>query len=99
MKIYFSVALGVAISVVLPLIRAKLPKPPIALRDGAYWEVVSPYVYTGIFSLVAAILVVAAVPDQLASWQTALLAGYMWDSTLQKATTGNVQPTFSEKSG
>lgn len=89
MTIYFSVALGVAISVVLPLLRAVLPTP---LRNGKKWEIAKPYVYTGIFSLIAAVLVVAAVPDQLNSWQTAVLAGYMWDSTLQKATTGNVQP-------
>jgi hypothetical protein len=95
MSIYISVAAGVAISVLLPLIRALLPKPPSALRNGKYWEIAKPYVATGIFSLIAAVLVVALMEGQLDSWQTALLAGYMWDSTLQKATTGNVQPQAS----
>jgi hypothetical protein len=48
-----------------------------------------PYVATGIFSLVVAMLIVAAMGDQLNSWSTALIAGYAWDSTLQKLTTGN----------
>ena len=92
MTIYFAVALGVAISVVLPLIRSVLPKPPSALQGKTYWQIAKPYVYTGIFSLIVAVLVVAAMRDQLDSWQAAVLAGYMWDSTLQKATTGNLQP-------
>jgi hypothetical protein len=91
MLIYFSVALGVAISVVLPLIRALLPKPPEALRGRTFWEIARPYVQTGIFSLLVAVLVFAASGDQLSTWQTALLAGYLWDSTLQKLTTGNVE--------
>jgi len=89
MKIYISVALGVAISVILPLIRALLPKPPSVLNKKPFWEVARPYIATGLFSLITAALVVAAMGTQLDTWQTALLAGYMWDSTLQKATTGN----------
>jgi hypothetical protein len=90
MTIYLSVAGGVAISVFLPLIRALLPKPPAALRGAAKWEVIRPYVVTGIFSLVVAVLVVAAMGSRLDSWSTALFAGYAWDSTIQKCTTGNV---------
>ena len=92
MTVYFAVALGVVISVVLPLIRSVLPKPPSALQGKTHWQIAKPYVFTGIFSLIVAVLVVAAMKEQLDSWQTALLAGYMWDSTLQKATTSNLQP-------
>ena len=99
MKIYFAVAAGVAISVVLPLIRAKLPRPPAVLRGAPLPDIAKPYIYTGVFSLIAAVLVIAAIPEQLDTWQTALLAGYMWDSTLQKATTGNVQPRDPTRPG
>jgi len=86
---YLAVALGIVISVVLPLIRALLPKPPAAMAGKTRWERIRPYVATGIFSLIVAVLVVAIMGDQLDSWATALIAGYTWDSTLQKATTGN----------
>jgi hypothetical protein len=54
------------------------------------WERVRPYVATGLFSLVVALLVAAVVGSQLDTWSKALIAGYLWDSTLQKATTGNI---------
>jgi hypothetical protein len=47
-------------------------------------------VATGLFSLVVALLVVAALGSQLDTWSKALIAGELWDSTLQKATTGNI---------
>jgi len=90
MVIYLSVTGGVVISVMLPLIRALLPKPPKAMGSGTSWDRIRPYVASGIFSLIVALLVVAAMGDALDSWRTALLAGYMWDSTLQKATSGNI---------
>ena len=89
MKIYFSAAAGVAISVILPLIKALLPIPGGRLPAGRTWLQIRPYVATGLFSLIVAVLVVAAMGAQLTSWSTALMAGYMWDSTLQKLTTGN----------
>ena len=95
MKIYAWVAIGVAISVLLPLIRASLPKYTPGAGFAAvglpeWWPVAKPYLATGVFSLVIAVLVVAAMGDLLDSWSTAVIAGYTWDSTLQKATTGNV---------
>ena len=89
MIIYLSVTGGIVISVLLPLIRALLPKPPTALAAGTRWQRIRPYVATGIFSFVVAVLIVAAMGDRLDSWSTALIAGYTWDSTLQKLTTGN----------
>ena len=90
MIIYLSVAGGIVISVLLPLIRALLPKPPIALASETKWKRIRPYVATGFFSLIVAVLIVAVMGDRLNSWSTALIAGYTWDSTLQKLTTGNV---------
>jgi hypothetical protein len=89
MKIYLCVMIGIVISVVLPLIRALLPNPPTALKGNRTWEAFRPYVATGIFSLIVALLIVASMGGQLDSWATALLAGYTWDSTLQKLMTGN----------
>ncbi len=89
MTIYLYVSLGIVISVILPLIRALLPKPPAALLGTSWWDSIRPYVATGAFSLVAALLIVAAMGKLLDSWSTALIAGYTWDSTLQKVMTGN----------
>ena len=89
MTIYFSVAAGVAISVILPLIKALLPVAGTRALGRQVWPRIRPYVATGIFSLLVAVLVVAAMGDKLTSWSAALIAGYTWDSTLQKLTTGN----------
>jgi len=89
MNIYLWVAAGIAISVILPLIRSLLPKQPPALSGTDKWLTIRPYVATGVFSLIVALLIVAAMGDLLNTWATALIAGYTWDSTLQKLTTGN----------
>lgn len=91
MVVYFSVALGILVSVALPLIRAMLPKPPTALAGKSFYERTRPYFVTALFSLVVALIVVAWMGDSLDSWRTAFIAGYTWDSTLQKLTTGNAQ--------
>jgi hypothetical protein len=83
MTIYLWVALGIAISVILPIIRAFLPKPPGQLST-RNWAAFKPYVWLGVFSLVVAILIIAAMGDQLDTWQKAVIAGYAWDSTVQK---------------
>ena len=87
--VYLAAAAGVAISVILPLIRAALPKPPamLATASRSWWEVARPYVATAAFSAIVALLIVASNEDL--TWRTALFAGYAVDSTLQKMTTGN----------
>lgn len=87
MQAYSLTALGIVISVLLPILRASLPKPPAALHGVVspdVWEAARSYIILGIFSLVAAVLVVAALGDTLTDWRAAVLAGYAWDSTLQK---------------
>ena len=90
MIIYLSVAAGVAVSVILPLIRPMLPKP-LNMRNAPtdFWVYAKPYLTTALFSLIVALILVAFLGETLNTWQSAFLAGYTADSTLQKITTGN----------
>ena len=92
MLIYLSVTLGVIISIVLPILRAMLPKPRATVlarkesRTSRLWKITKPYIITGVFSLLVAVVIVALLGDNIDSWQKAFLAGYTADSTLQKLT-------------
>jgi len=82
-NIYIFSALGILISIVIPILRKSIP------RDGkrglgGLWGIIKPYLIIGVFSLLTALLVVAFSGDALEDWKAALLAGYAWDSTLQK---------------
>jgi hypothetical protein len=85
-------ALGVIASVLLPVLRAALPKPPaqgVATSSfGArFWAVAKPYLALAAFSTLVALLVMAAAEaadSPLRAWYEGLLAGYVSDSTLQK---------------
>jgi hypothetical protein len=54
----------------------------------AIWKRIKPFVVLGVFSLMVSVLIVAFFQDKMETWRTALIAGYLWDSTLQKITTG-----------
>lgn len=86
--LYLSVSAGVLLSIALPILRALIPKPPSAAAGvtSAVWAELRPFVVVAAFSLLTAILVVAFAGDAFHSWKwyQALLAGYAWDSTLQK---------------
>jgi len=82
-EIYLWCAAGVVISVVLPIIRKYLPKTNEIKTQGA-WAIIRPILMVGLFSLLTSLLLVAFFKDQLQDWRAALLAGYAWDSTLQK---------------
>lgn len=96
LELYLITALGIVISIMLPILRRFLPKVPILRRllpKGApagvegVWDKMKPYVLVGVFSLLTALLIVAFVGDALQDWRVAILAGYAWDSTLQKIAT------------
>jgi hypothetical protein len=91
---YLFVALGVFVSIVLPLLKALLPKPTTTTLSksagSVLWTKAKPYVITGVFSLVVAVIVVAVMGDTINNWQKAILAGYTADATLQKLTTSTV---------
>lgn len=91
--IYPYVVLGIAISVVLPILKKAIPTPS---RESKYanealtsriWPIAKPYVIIGIVSLIIGILVVAISGNTLEDWTTALMAGFTWDSILQKVGT------------
>ena len=95
---YLWCTLGIVISVLLPIVweavRRYFPKPVVmgqmearyeaAVLAIAFWRIVAPYLILGIASLVTALLIVALGGETLRDYRAALLAGYAWDSTLQK---------------
>jgi len=100
--LYLYVALGVAVSVILPIIRQYIPRPEFRGGGGPptfleslggklleLWEKSRPYVFTAIFSLIVAIIVIAFLGDTIKTWQQAFLAGYTADSTFQKLSVSN----------
>ena len=98
-SLYLFVALGIAVSVLLPIIRQYLPAPTRGGGGGGpfleqfnqklheFWEMSRPYIITAIFSLIVALVILAFLGDSIKTWQSAFLAGYTADSTLQKITT------------
>ena len=84
---YWFCVLGILISIVLPILRQLLPKPAFITTDIPAWK---RYAGVGLFSLITAVVVVAFGKNSVSSWlwYDALLAGYAWDSTLQKLVNG-----------
>ncbi len=74
-------SLGVIISVILPIIRAYIPTPPLSPN---FWAIAKPYIFLGLFSLIVSILLIAYAGNALTDPREALLLGYAWDSTVQK---------------
>lgn len=95
--IYGWCVLGIAISVVLPILWQSVyryfPKQSLALRGEPglvapivldIWKIVLPYLLLGLASAMAAVLIIAILGDTITDYRAAILAGYAWDSTLQK---------------
>lgn len=82
-EVYGFVVIGVAISVVLPILKRLLPTAKQAGIQGV-WVKIKPFIVIGAFSLLTGLLVVALLGNSVGDWRAALLAGYAWDSTLQK---------------
>jgi hypothetical protein len=86
-RVYWYVVIGVLISVILPILRALLPTTQSGNGEKPAWK---RYLAVGIFSLLTSIIVLAFAKDQPKDWQwyDAVLAGFAWDSLLQKAVNG-----------
>ena len=90
--------LGIVISVVLPVLWNTVnyyfpTKSAAATRTLSFqipeqvkslWHAIKPYIVLGLASALTAFLIVAVVGKDLADYRAAILAGYAWDSTLQK---------------
>lgn len=79
---YIYVIGGILISLALPILRRMLPLPKPLLQPSD----LKPILIIGAFSILTGLLVVAFGGAHANDWEwyTALLAGYAWDSTLQK---------------
>ncbi len=85
LETYLVVAVGILISIALPILRRYLPKPTVQVMGSPILTVIRPYIIVGIFSMVMAIVVVAFVGDILEQdWRVALITGIGWDSIWQK---------------
>lgn len=95
--IYGWCVLGIAISVVLPILWQSVyryfPKQSQALRGERglvapivldIWKIILPYLLLGLASAVTAVLIIAILGNTITDYRAAILAGYAWDSTLQK---------------
>jgi hemoglobin-like flavoprotein len=86
LHIYLWCVLGIGVSVLLPILTALLPKPLGRTLAAGVMAEVRPYIVTGLFAAIAAVVVIAAAGEAAKAWTNAaaLVAGYSWDSTLQK---------------
>lgn len=88
--IYGRCVLGIVISVVLPplwaVVRQRFPADGATPKGLAadIWDITRPYLALGAASALTALLLVAFLGDNLVDPRAAILAGYAWDSTLQK---------------
>lgn len=89
LSIYFWLLVGVIISAVLPgiwaYVRTQFPtgSEPKGLA-ASYWTIAKPYLALGLASALTSLLLAAFLGDSLVDPRAAILAGYAWDSTLQK---------------
>jgi hypothetical protein len=86
---FFFSSLGILISIFLPGLRKLVVKyrqtagPAAAESTGsAIWNAIKPHLAIGIFSLITALILLAALGDTITNWSVALLLGYAWESTL-----------------
>jgi hypothetical protein len=86
LQTYSWCVVGILVSIVLPILMQLLPKPAGSAKQSlaTFWEQAKPFVIVGLFSLLTGLLIVAFTWGTLKDWRAALLAGYAWDSTLQK---------------
>jgi hypothetical protein len=97
-NLFSAAAGGVATSILLPVmirtLRAEFSAASPAGKNSSWikrvvvaaWPVIRKYLILLIFSLVTALLIVAVLGDSITGWRAAFVAGYAWDSTIQKIT-------------
>jgi hypothetical protein len=85
---------GIVISVLLPplwaFVKSKFQPPPPGGAKGfgvavaTFWTLLLPYLALGAASALTSVIIIAVAGPKIESTAAALLAGYAWDSTLQK---------------
>jgi hypothetical protein len=90
----FWAAVGIITSFIIPVLKkyavqvTKLRDTPNAVDPWQeIWKAVSPYVATTLLSLFVAVVIVASLysaKTPMPAWYVPFLAGYAWDSTIQK---------------
>ena len=96
---YLAAAGGVATSILLPVMvravraefnmatpAAKKVKPWLVRVAITAWPIVRKYFLLLLFSFLTALLIISFLGDSITAWQGAFIAGYTWDSTIQKIT-------------
>jgi MFS family permease len=89
LSIYLWLLVGVGISAILPgvwaYVRTQFPTGSEAKGlTESYWTIAKPYLALCLASALTSLLLVAFLGDTLVDPRAAILAGYAWDSTLQK---------------
>lgn len=92
-SIYLWCLVGIVISTILPIlwqyVRAQFPLPKGMVGEpraglSELFVTMKPYLALCLASALTAVLLVAFLGDNLTDARAAILAGYAWDSTLQK---------------
>jgi hypothetical protein len=92
-QIYPAVVAGIVISIIYPILRQALPQPKAGVAGvqavlPRVWSATKPYIATLALALITAPLIMAFLGAKLDSWPAALLAGFAWQATLDKAIKG-----------
>ncbi len=91
--VYGGIVAGIVVSFIMPMVRKwiTLKKARGELRDEylkrIWWEAIRPYLFLAIFSLLAALVILAGYhvrKVQVNSFSEAFLLGYFADATIQK---------------
>jgi len=78
------VTLGIVLSIVIPILRAQLPDSRMKALKIPFQQYAKSYLIIAAFSLLTAFVILAFVEGQDLGWNGLLLAGFAWDSTIQK---------------
>jgi hypothetical protein len=91
LSLFLCVVAGVLVSFILPplsvYVRGYFQKPGTAANLGGWGtaaDALKPYAALALFSTISALMVMAALHGKLDDPYQAVIAGYAWDSTLQK---------------
>lgn len=78
------VTFGIVLSIVIPILRAQLPDSKMKVLNIPFKQYAKTYLIIAVFSMLTAFIILAFVEGQDLKWNGLLLAGYAWDSTIQK---------------